>query len=27
MAPSRCADTGGRRRRHSTWGRTVARVM
>jgi hypothetical protein len=26
-APSHCADTGGRRLRHSAWGRTVVRVM
>jgi hypothetical protein len=27
MAPSHCADIGGRRRQHSAWGRTFARVM
>jgi hypothetical protein len=27
MAPSHCADKGGKPRRHSAWGRTFARVM
>ena len=27
MAPSHCADIGGKPRRHSAWGRTFARVM
>jgi hypothetical protein len=26
MAPSHCVDTGGRRRRHSAWGRTFAQA-
>jgi hypothetical protein len=27
MAPSHCVDIGGRRLRHSAWGRTAVRVM
>jgi hypothetical protein len=27
MAPSRCADIGGKPLRHSAWGRTFAPVM
>jgi hypothetical protein len=27
MAPSHCADKGGKPRRHSAWGRTFARVI
>jgi hypothetical protein len=27
MAPSRCADKGGKPRLHSAWDRTFARVM
>jgi len=26
MAPSHCVDTGGRRLRHSAWGRTFAQA-
>ena len=27
MAPSRCVDKGGRRLRHSAWGRAIVQVM